>query len=237
MSRRRGRVVLIALQPDLGTALVISFTMAALLIAAGLPLRQLALVAAVGALVVLFALVEPYRRARLTAFLDPGTTPATASSPSRARSRSAPAGSSASAWASRCRRSSTCRRPHGLHPRRHRRGARPRGDHRTAALYGIIAYAGLRDRPKRQRRVRLAAGRRPDLADPVPGAAQRLHRARPRAADRRPAPVHLLRLDVADRPAGADGAAAQRRRRRAAHCGRSEPELRARRVSSRDRGS
>jgi cell division protein FtsW len=65
-------VLLIALQPDLGTALVICFTMAALLVAAGLPLRQLALVAAVGAvLVMLFALLEPYRRARLTAFVNP----------------------------------------------------------------------------------------------------------------------------------------------------------------------
>ena len=65
-------VLLIAAQPDLGTALVICFTLAALLVAAGLPLRQLALVAAAGAvLVLLFALLEPYRRARLTAFINP----------------------------------------------------------------------------------------------------------------------------------------------------------------------
>ncbi len=65
-------LLLIAAQPDLGTALVISFTLAAMLIAAGLPIRQLALVAGVGAfLVLIFAIVEPYRRARLTAFLDP----------------------------------------------------------------------------------------------------------------------------------------------------------------------
>ena len=65
-------VVLIGAQPDLGTALVICFTLAALLVAAGLPLRQLGLVTAGGAVAVLvFALVEPYRRARLTAFLDP----------------------------------------------------------------------------------------------------------------------------------------------------------------------
>ena len=65
-------VLLIAAQPDLGTALVICFTIAALLIAAGVPIRQLLLVAGVGAvLVLLFALVEPYRRARLTAFMNP----------------------------------------------------------------------------------------------------------------------------------------------------------------------
>jgi cell division protein FtsW len=65
-------VLLIAAQPDLGTCLVICFTMAVLLVAAGLPMRQLGLAAAGGAtLVMLFALLEPYRRARLTSFLDP----------------------------------------------------------------------------------------------------------------------------------------------------------------------
>ncbi len=65
-------VLLVAMQPDLGTALVICFTLAAMLVAAGMPLRQLALVAAVGAfLVLVFAILEPYRRARLTAFVNP----------------------------------------------------------------------------------------------------------------------------------------------------------------------
>ena len=65
-------VLLIAVQPDLGTALVIGFTLAAMLVAAGLPLRQLALVAAIASLlIVVFALIEPYRRDRLTAFLAP----------------------------------------------------------------------------------------------------------------------------------------------------------------------
>ena len=65
-------VLLVFAQPDLGTALVICFTIAALLVAAGVPIRQLLLVAAVGAvLVLIFALIEPYRRARLTSFLNP----------------------------------------------------------------------------------------------------------------------------------------------------------------------
>jgi cell division protein FtsW len=65
-------LLLILAQPDLGTSLVICFTLAAMLVAAGLPLRQLGLVAAVGALLVLvYALIEPYRRARLTTFLNP----------------------------------------------------------------------------------------------------------------------------------------------------------------------
>ena len=65
-------VLLVAAQPDLGTALVICFTLAAMLVAAGLPLRQLGLIAGVGAfLVLVFAILEPYRRARLTAFMNP----------------------------------------------------------------------------------------------------------------------------------------------------------------------
>jgi len=64
--------VLIGAEPDLGTALVIAFTVAALLVAGGVPLRHLVTIAAVTAAVVaLFALVEPYRRARLTTFLNP----------------------------------------------------------------------------------------------------------------------------------------------------------------------
>ncbi len=65
-------VLLIMAQPDLGTSLVICFTMAAMLVAAGVPMRQLGLVAAAGAvLVLLFALFEPYRRDRLTSFMNP----------------------------------------------------------------------------------------------------------------------------------------------------------------------
>ena len=65
-------VLLVMAQPDLGTSLVICFTMAAMLVAAGVPMRQLGLVAAAGAfLILLFALFEPYRRARLTSFMNP----------------------------------------------------------------------------------------------------------------------------------------------------------------------
>jgi cell division protein FtsW len=67
-----GAVLLILAQPDLGTALVICFTLAAMLVAAGLPLRQLGLVAGVGAFLVLcFALLDPERTARLTTFMNP----------------------------------------------------------------------------------------------------------------------------------------------------------------------
>ena len=64
--------VLVGAEPDLGTALVIAFTVAALLVAGGVPLRPLVGIAAAAvAVVALFALIEPYRRARLTAFLNP----------------------------------------------------------------------------------------------------------------------------------------------------------------------
>jgi cell division protein FtsW len=74
-----GACVLIASQPDLGTALVILFTTSAILVAAGMPVRYLLVVFGVGfVLVSLYAISAPYRRARLTSFLDPwahaGTT-------------------------------------------------------------------------------------------------------------------------------------------------------------------
>lgn len=65
-------VLLIFLQPDLGTALVISFTLASMLLVAGVPVRQLLVVAGIGVfLIAVFAILEPYRRDRLTAFLNP----------------------------------------------------------------------------------------------------------------------------------------------------------------------
>jgi cell division protein FtsW len=71
-----GACGLVALQPDLGTAMVIGFTVAAVLIAAGVPLRQLGAIALGVAVVIgLYALLEPYRRARLTSFLNPWADP------------------------------------------------------------------------------------------------------------------------------------------------------------------
>jgi cell division protein FtsW len=59
-------------QPDMGTAMVICFAIGALLIAAGTPTRNLATIAVtLAGLALLVALAEPYRRARLTSFLDP----------------------------------------------------------------------------------------------------------------------------------------------------------------------
>lgn len=67
---------LIVLEPDMGTAMVVAFSAAALLIAAGVKPRDLGLIAlSVGAIALLAAVVEPYRMARLTGFLHPGSDP------------------------------------------------------------------------------------------------------------------------------------------------------------------
>ncbi|KKM00659.1 hypothetical protein LCGC14_1802240, partial [marine sediment metagenome] len=63
---------LVVFEPDLGTAIVISLTLGALLIAGGMKIRDLLLLAgALAVLALIFSLIEPYRRDRLVAFLDP----------------------------------------------------------------------------------------------------------------------------------------------------------------------
>ncbi len=65
--------LLIMLEPDMGTTMVIAFAVGATLIAAGARPRDLAKIAlAIGAVALLATIVEPYRMARLTGFLNPG---------------------------------------------------------------------------------------------------------------------------------------------------------------------
>ena len=64
--------LLVASQPDIGTAMVIAFALAAVVLAAGISIRTLAALAIVTAgAIVLFAVAVPYAGARLTSFLDP----------------------------------------------------------------------------------------------------------------------------------------------------------------------
>jgi cell division protein FtsW len=59
-------------QPDMGTTMVVCFALGALLVAAGTPMRNLALIG--GTLLFLatiLAIAEPYRRERLFSFVDP----------------------------------------------------------------------------------------------------------------------------------------------------------------------
>jgi cell division protein FtsW len=63
---------LVVVEPDLGTALVICLTLGALLVVGGVSMRHLMILfAGLATLALIAALLEPYRRARLTAFLDP----------------------------------------------------------------------------------------------------------------------------------------------------------------------
>jgi cell division protein FtsW len=65
--------LLMMLQPDMGTTMVSAFAVGATLIAAGARPADLGKIALViGGLALAMAVVEPYRMARLTAFLNPG---------------------------------------------------------------------------------------------------------------------------------------------------------------------
>jgi cell division protein FtsW len=65
-------LLLIVVEPDLGTALVVAFAIGGLLLASGVPMRHLAAVAGVGiTAVLLLVLAQPYERVRLIAFLHP----------------------------------------------------------------------------------------------------------------------------------------------------------------------
>jgi len=64
--------VLVLVEPDMGTAIAIIVTVAAMLFIAGMRLRDLALMSAVAGLAALpFVVLFPYRMARITAFINP----------------------------------------------------------------------------------------------------------------------------------------------------------------------
>ncbi|HEX4106909.1 MAG TPA: putative lipid II flippase FtsW [Solirubrobacteraceae bacterium] len=64
--------LLVVLEPDLGTAMVMGVTVLAMLVAAGVPRQQLLLIVGVAVgLIVLLAIARPYERSRLTSFIDP----------------------------------------------------------------------------------------------------------------------------------------------------------------------
>ena len=65
-------LLLIVVEPDLGTALVIAFTLGSLLVVGGMQMRHLGVVAAIAVgCVLVLAVAQPYERARLTSFLHP----------------------------------------------------------------------------------------------------------------------------------------------------------------------
>ncbi len=68
-----GACLLIVAEPDLGTTMVVAFAVGATLLAAGARPVDLAKIAAcIGGLALLLTVIEPYRMARLTGFLNPG---------------------------------------------------------------------------------------------------------------------------------------------------------------------
>jgi cell division protein FtsW len=68
--------LLVVVEPDLGTTMVICLSAAALLVCAGVRTRHLALLGGgLAAVVILAILIEPYRVARFTGFLDPAMDP------------------------------------------------------------------------------------------------------------------------------------------------------------------
>ncbi|MHB8656869.1 MAG: putative lipid II flippase FtsW [Solirubrobacteraceae bacterium] len=71
--------LLIVVEPDLGTTLVVALTITTLLIAAGMPGRYLGALAALALIaMVLMILAQPYQQARLTSFLHPWSSKSTA---------------------------------------------------------------------------------------------------------------------------------------------------------------
>ncbi len=67
---------LMVAEPDLGTAIVVCLASGALLVAAGVQIKHLMMIAgAIGAVVLLAIVIEPYRMARLTGFLNPTGDP------------------------------------------------------------------------------------------------------------------------------------------------------------------
>jgi cell division protein FtsW len=67
-----GACLLVVTQPDIGTAMVICFTIGSMLVAAGIPPRSLVRIFAfLCAGVLLYAIAKPYARQRLTSFIDP----------------------------------------------------------------------------------------------------------------------------------------------------------------------
>ena len=203
-------------QPDLGTALVIVFTIGTMLVAAGIPMAKLGKIAAsLAGLIVLYALVRPYARARLTSFLDPwahasgsgfqavqgqiaiGSGGLFGVGPGQSVQKifylpEAPTDFILAVIAEEL----------GMV-----------GVWALLFLYGLIAYAGPARGEGGAQPLQRPDRRRRDGADPLPGDPQRVRRAGARAADRRAAAVRLLRVEQPDRDAGRDGPAAERGRR------------------------
>ena len=207
--------LLVVTQPDIGTAMVICFTVGSMLIVAGIPLRSLGMiVVSLLGLVLLYAIAKPYARQRLTSFIDPwahATTQRLPGGPGPDRDRIG--------------------RPFGVGPGQSvqkifylpeaQTDSSSRSSPRRSASRACAGSLPLRaDRVRRAARgaeseqpLQRAHRRRGDGADRLAGAAQHVRRTRPRPAHRRAAPARLIRVEQHDRHARGDGSAAERRLR------------------------
>ena len=223
--------LLMVAEPDLGTAIVVCLATAALLVAAGMKIRQLMLIAgAIGVVVLLAIVIEPYRMQRLTGFLNPTGDPS---------------GAGFQAIQAKIALGSGGIFGVGLGQSLQKAFYLPEAHTDMIAAVigeelGLVGHlgAGGAVRAVRLRRaanraagpgsLRQAARRRAHLAGPRAGDRQPVRGARPGAADRGAAAVRLLRqLEPAgdaggDRPAPERGPRRDRGRPGAARRGRCE---------------
>ena len=188
--------LLIMAEPDMGTTMVVAFSVGATLIAAGARLADLGKIAlCLGVLALLMTVVEPYRMARLTGFLHPGSEAAGAGfQAAQAKIALGSGGFFGVGIGNGVQKAFYLPEAHT--------------DMISAVIgeelgmVGILGVVGLfcaarlrrpARRPAGQGPLRQAARRRPHLADPGPGDDQPLRRDGPGAADRRAAALRLLR--------------------------------------------
>ena len=209
--------LLILVEPDLGTAMVVAFAVGATLIAAGARPRDLGLIAlGLGFVALLVTLVEPYRMARLTGFLNPGAdTSGTGFQAAQAKIAIGSGGIFGVGIGNGVQKAYYLPEAHtdmiaavigeelGLV-----------GILGIVGLFSLFGYAGLRvaQRAKDNYCKLLVGG--PDLADPGPGDDQPLRGDGAGAADRRAASLRLLRQQQPDGDAVRGGPDPQRRPRR-----------------------
>ena len=214
---------LVAVEPDLGTAMVTAFSVAALLIAAGAKLRHLAMIAgALLLLIVIAVLMEPYRMARLTSFISPGADAAGAGFQGQQASIALGSGGIFGVGIGE-----SVQKAFYLPEAHTDMIAAVIGEELgligislLVGLYMLFGYAGFRTAQKAQGSLRSPARRRVDGDDSGPGVDQPLRRPGPGPPDRSHTPIRLLRKQQPDRHPRGRRTAAQRGQRRLGEDGR-----------------
>ena len=182
--------------------MVVAFAVGATLIAAGARPRDLGLIAlALGSVVLLLTVVEPYRMARLTGFLHPGADASGAGFQAAQAKIALGSGGIFGVGIGNGRAEGLlpARGPHRHDHGGDRRGAGAGRDPRRRRPLLDVRLRRAPGGEKSEGQLRQAPGRGPDLADPGPGDDQPLRGDGAGAADRRAAALRLLRQQ---QPAG-----------------------------------